>query len=575
MSTRLLPGFIALFLVNAVATAQSCPPTDFTVSGAVDLDEDGLDDLCFLLDTEPPHAAPSGYFQFSWSGGCLATTLAFDGQSLDLRPYGFTESFLFYGFEPGACQQFAVTFIDGTVRVSDPVCTGCPADDCGNGTCDPGETWVTCPADCPVVCSELMTVMPSEDLDNQGGLDVCISGLGYLTLNLLQGGPGGNDLYCDCQVAAYSVDGGPLVEVGPSPLCRHRISLLPPGECVDLYVEFTDGSSTLVEDACNDCGTPVVCGDGLCMSGEDANNCGTDCFFVNCGDGLCDLQETAENCHLDCGMSPCTATMRVTGAVDLDGDGTVDRCRPDTDQPYLSVEWEGGCAADYLTLWAPDYNLGVPLTMNLSGWGYTDGIFIDDLPFSQCLYVTVGFAGGKAAQGYACTTCSVEAGCPVQVLEVTTNTFDWDGDGLEDACRIGDAGVEEGYVFFDWDGPCLATELTWYPAGGQPSTFDLASSGLYTSGAFIGLEPGSCHDFDLTFADGSTRSTGEVCVACGAVPDCPGDATGDAVVDGQDLAAVLAAWGADVPDVDQNADGTIDGQDLAAVLAAWGLPCGQ
>ncbi|MED5528716.1 MAG: GC-type dockerin domain-anchored protein, partial [Actinomycetota bacterium] len=85
----------------------------------------------------------------------------------------------------------------------------------------------------------------------------------------------------------------------------------------------------------------------------------------------------------------------------------------------------------------------------------------------------------------------------------------------------------------------------------------------------------SCHDFDLTFADGSTRSTGEVCVACGAVPDCPGDATGDAVVDGQDLAAVLAAWGADVPDVDQNADGTIDGQDLAAVLAAWGLPCGQ
>ncbi|MEC8502651.1 MAG: GC-type dockerin domain-anchored protein, partial [Actinomycetota bacterium] len=59
------------------------------------------------------------------------------------------------------------------------------------------------------------------------------------------------------------------------------------------------------------------------------------------------------------------------------------------------------------------------------------------------------------------------------------------------------------------------------------------------------------------------------------VPDCPGDATGDAVVDGQDLAAVLAAWGADVPDVDQNGDGTIDGQDLAAVLAAWGLPCGQ
>ena len=86
MLTRLLPGFIALLLVNATATAQSCPPTDFTVSGAVDLDEDGLDDLCFLLDTATPHDAPTGYFEFSWSGGCLATTLTFDGQSIDLLP---------------------------------------------------------------------------------------------------------------------------------------------------------------------------------------------------------------------------------------------------------------------------------------------------------------------------------------------------------------------------------------------------------------------------------------------------------------------------------------------------------
>ena len=57
--------------------------------------------------------------------------------------------------------------------------------------------------------------------------------------------------------------------------------------------------------------------------------------------------------------------------------------------------------------------------------------------------------------------------------------------------------------------------------------------------------------------------------------NCPGDVNGDETVDGQDLAAILAAWGQDVPDVDQNADGTIDGQDLAAVLAAWGLPCDQ
>ncbi len=39
--------------------------------------------------------------------------------------------------------------------------------------------------------------------------------------------------------------------------------------------------------------------------------------------------------------------------------------------------------------------------------------------------------------------------------------------------------------------------------------------------------------------------------------------------------AGVAAWGGVVADVDPTADGTIDGQDLAAVLAAWGLPCGQ
>ncbi|MEC9157291.1 MAG: hypothetical protein VYB77_04090, partial [Planctomycetota bacterium] len=44
-------------------------------------------------------------------------------------------------------------------------------------------------------------------------------------------------------------------------------------------------------------------------------------------------------------------------------------------------------------------------------------------------------------------------------------------------------------------------------------------------------------------------------------------------VDGADLAAVLAAWGFDVPEVEQSGDNLIDGQDLGIVLGAWGLPC--
>jgi hypothetical protein len=47
------------------------------------------------------------------------------------------------------------------------------------------------------------------------------------------------------------------------------------------------------------------------------------------------------------------------------------------------------------------------------------------------------------------------------------------------------------------------------------------------------------------------------------------------VVDGRDLAAILAAWGQDVPELDLVGNGTVDGQDLAQVLAAWGYRCGQ
>jgi hypothetical protein len=52
-------------------------------------------------------------------------------------------------------------------------------------------------------------------------------------------------------------------------------------------------------------------------------------------------------------------------------------------------------------------------------------------------------------------------------------------------------------------------------------------------------------------------------------PDCP-DLNGDCVVNGADLAALLAAWGSDNADADFNGDGNVDGPDLAELLGAWG-----
>jgi hypothetical protein len=52
---------------------------------------------------------------------------------------------------------------------------------------------------------------------------------------------------------------------------------------------------------------------------------------------------------------------------------------------------------------------------------------------------------------------------------------------------------------------------------------------------------------------------------------CPGDANGDGVVDGADLGALLAAWGAGAPPaLDFDGDGAVTGADLGALLGLWG-----
>jgi hypothetical protein len=51
-------------------------------------------------------------------------------------------------------------------------------------------------------------------------------------------------------------------------------------------------------------------------------------------------------------------------------------------------------------------------------------------------------------------------------------------------------------------------------------------------------------------------------------PDCVGDFNGDGMIDGQDLATLLASWGDAKADLD--GDDVVSGPDLAIVLGAWG-----
>ena len=59
----------------------------------------------------------------------------------------------------------------------------------------------------------------------------------------------------------------------------------------------------------------------------------------------------------------------------------------------------------------------------------------------------------------------------------------------------------------------------------------------------------------------------------GAAGCCPADLSGDGIVNGADLGALLAAWGTPTAAADLNADGAVNGADLGALLSAWG-PCG-
>jgi formylglycine-generating enzyme required for sulfatase activity len=57
-----------------------------------------------------------------------------------------------------------------------------------------------------------------------------------------------------------------------------------------------------------------------------------------------------------------------------------------------------------------------------------------------------------------------------------------------------------------------------------------------------------------------------------AAAQCPGDITGNGVVDGADLGALLTTWGVPQGQGDLNGDGMVDGADLGLLLTKWG-PC--
>ena len=90
----------------------------------------------------------SGYFYFYWEGGCLALDITYSGGTLDLSTYGFTEGFYFYGFDPGATEDFVMTFDDGSAGASTATSECATCEELGQITCWDGSC-ADSEADCP------------------------------------------------------------------------------------------------------------------------------------------------------------------------------------------------------------------------------------------------------------------------------------------------------------------------------------------------------------------------------------------------------------------------------------------
>ena len=184
----------------------------FTIYGSDDLDGDGINDPCHLDDG-------SGYFAFSWTGGCTAMTVEYSGGELDLSSYGFTEGFRFNGFESGATETFLVTFDSGSIGV--------------------GEATNDCPT-----CSDSFSIYGSGDLDGDGNNNICYDddGSGYFTFTWTGG--------CTAMTIEYS--GGEIDLSSYAFTESFTFSGFDPGSSENFVMTFDNGSIVTGEET-NDC----------------------------------------------------------------------------------------------------------------------------------------------------------------------------------------------------------------------------------------------------------------------------------------------------------------------------------
>jgi len=365
------------------------------------------------------------------------------------------------------------TWIAQMIATYDP---GATTQVCGNGVCEVGESYQTCPQDCddPVEpggfwdpcqsigdCQNGMVCIEADDgghcamfCSNVGSADECPEGAVCMGLQDPQPGQEG---VCYMQEAPVCGDGicsggeteatcpqdctggGACGDVTFQGCCDGEVlnwcenDQLMTLDCLgspscgwqaaDSY--YNCGSAGAADPSGSfpkDCGgsTGPVCGDGSCDGGETAATCPADCGTTGsvCGDGACDAGETAATCPADCGSTPSTCDGGITDVGCCEGQSLV-FC----DSGSLKVQDCSAAAACGWNATAGAYSCGTAGTADPSGLH----------PYT-CSEIAAPVCGdGICDPGESCETCPADCGeCPVAGEDV-----------------VGDADTLGGFIFDD------------------------------------------------------------------------------------------------------------------------------
>jgi hypothetical protein len=174
---------------------------------------------------------------------------------------------------------------------------------------------------------------------------------------------------------------------------------------------------------------------------------------------------------------------------------------------------------------------------------------------------TLSIANGPGSVNASSVTLDPSSTFRVAIGGSTTG--EWDTFGAGNPCTIGGTLdirlVDLGGGIYE---PPVGKSFTILQASGANS---IAGSFATVLPSFV---PGKVYQWEVSTT--STQSTIVTAKVADIVP-CPGELTGDGVIDAADLAVLLGAWG---PcrgcDADFDSDGTVGGSDLAVLLGAWG-----